>query len=136
MKSINTLVTFTGLLFMLMLSSHFSKAQRNEGGMRRNPEQMVAAEKKLLYDSLTTLNGDQKLIIDQIYKDYELAFEEARKNSDPNNREAMRDTMMAIREGKDESLKAILTEDQFLKFEALLKARRDEMRQKRGSGDQ
>ena len=103
----------TWFFLLLVLAATISKAQRKEGGMRGNPSQMVAAEKKLMYDSLTTLNDDQKLIIDQIYRDYELAFEEARKNADPTNREAMRETMMAIRDGKDESVQAILTKINF-----------------------
>lgn len=126
----------TWLIYLTLVIPNLSIAQPGGGGMRRDPAQMIKAEKKLMYDSLKTLNKDQKLILDQIYTDYELAFTNAFENADPSNREAMRETMMAIRDEKNESLMAILTEEQFLKFEAIMKARRDKMRQKRGSRDQ
>lgn len=92
--------------------------------MRRDPAQMVAVEKKLVFDSLTTLNENQKLIIEQIYKDYAQAFTAARADADPNNREAMITKMRIIRDNKNESLKAILTEVQYSQYDGIMKARR------------
>lgn len=136
MKIIRLMAALGCLSLAFFIMPKTSVAQGYGGGMRRDPAQMVAAEKKLLFDSLTTLNGDQKLIIDQIYKDYEQAFSKAVSNADPDNRETMRATMMSIREGKNESIKAILTEEQYKKYEEVLKARRASMGQRRRSNDQ
>ena len=100
-------------------------------GRQFDPVKMVAAEKQILIDSIAGLNVDQSLIINEIYKDYEASFLEAREKADPNNREAMRSTMMNIRKEKDEALEAILTEEQFAKFQQILKDRRDKAQQGR-----
>ena len=94
---------------------------------------MVAAEKQLLLDSITGLNDDQKLIIDEIYKDYEATFTEARESANPDNREAMRENMMRIRGEKTDALQAILTAEQFAHFDKILTARRERARARRGN---
>ena len=98
------------------------------GEMRRDASKIIEAEKSILTDSLTSLSDDQKLIIDQIYKDFENEFTAARASVEPGNREVMMLTMQKIRESKNESLKAILTEEQYKKFEDIMK----KMRQSRG----
>ena len=98
------------------------------GEMRRDASKIIEAEKSILTDSLTSLSDDQKLIIDQIYKDFESEFTAARASVEPDNREVMMLTMQKIRESKNESLKAILTEEQYKKFEDIMK----KMRQSRG----
>ena len=97
-------------------------------GMRRDASKIIETEKNILTDSLPSLSSDQKLIIDQIYKDFEREFKTARANAEPGNREAMMSSMQKIRESKNESLMAILTEEQYSKFEEIMK----NMRQSKG----
>ena len=106
------------------------------GGARRNLTEVIAKEKQLVLDSVSGINEDQKLIIEEIYKDYEESMAKLRANADPDNREAMRIDMMAIRDRKNDSLKAILTEEQFLQYEAIMKVMREKMGQRRrNNGD-
>ena len=112
-------------------------AQPGSGGPGRqfDPEQMANAEKQLLLDSISGLNGDQKLIIEEIYKDFSATTSKAREEADPDNREVMRATMMSIREEKDEALQAILTADQYSKFQIMLDNRREQGRNRRRKND-
>ena len=100
-------------------------------GGQFDPSKMVTAEKQLLLDSITGLNDDQKLIIDQIYKDYEAAFTKARESANPDNREAMRENMLQIRGEKTDALQAILTAEQFAHFDKILTERRERARKRR-----
>ena len=121
------------LLPALMLVISLSAFAQGGPGMGRqfNPDAMVAAEKQLLLDSVSGLNDDQKLIIEAIYEDYKAALETARENMDPDNRQAMRENMVKIRDEKGAALKEILTEEQFQAFEDILARRREQMRQRR-----
>jgi len=128
-KPIETLKFFVIGLLLLPIES-FSQGGGG-GGPRRDPSEFVAIEKQIILDSLAGLNKDQKLIIEEIYKDYEKSITIIRANADPDNREAMRTNMTAIRDGKNESLKAILTEEQYQQFDAIMKVRRENMSQRR-----
>lgn len=122
------------LLFMAMLltSTALLRAQGGQGGGRQfDPAKMVAAEKQLLLDSIGGLNDDQKLIINAIYNDYEAAFVAARENMDPDNRAAMRESMVKIRDEKNEALQAVLTEEQYKAFDEMLTRRRERAQQRR-----
>ena len=110
-----------------------------QGGQRQrmDPAQMVAAEKQIILDSIEGLNNEQKLILNEIYKDYEKSLTIMRANADPENREEMRAGMTSIRNEKNESLKAILTGEQYLRYDAIMKAVRESMGQRRRrEGDQ
>ena len=132
-KLIATL-NFIVLGILLMPIDSFSQSG---GGNRRDPAEFIAAEKQMVLDSIAGLNDEQKLIIEEIYKDYGNATITARANADPDNREAMRTNMTAIRDEKNESLKAILTEEQYQKYDAIMKAIREKMGQRRrGNGGQ
>lgn len=95
---------------------------------------MAGMEKQLLLDSISGLNDDQKLIINEIYKDFAASTSKAMETRDPNNREAMREKMMNIRKEKDDALKAILTEKQFSDFQKLLERQRAAARKRRQGG--
>lgn len=132
MKAYKPLVTLKFFVLGLFLLPIESFAQGGGGGgPRRDPSEFVAIEKQIILDSLAGLNEDQKIIIEEIYKDYEKSITTIRANADPDNREAMRTNMTAIRDGKNESLKAILTEEQYQQFDAIMKARRENMGQRR-----
>ena len=122
------------ILGILVCISSTSYGQGGPGmGGQFDPAKMVAAEKQLLLDSITGLNDDQKLIIDEIYKDYEATFSKARESANPDNREAMRENMMRIRGEKTDALQAILTAEQFAHFDKILTARRERARARRGN---
>ena len=129
-----SIVKYTVLLLVLPT---LLLAQPGPGrqGMRVDPEQMANAEKQLLSDSISGLNEDQKLIIDEIYKDFSAASSKAVEGANPDNREAMRETMMSIRKEKDEALQAILTAEQYSKFQELLDKRREQARNRRRQND-
>ena len=131
-KIINCLL---GLSIIFSLTTTTSMAQGGPGGGNRpNPAEMVAKEKQMLMDSIPSINEDQKVILDVIYTDYETEISNLRANASPDNREAMRTQMRTIRDQKNESLKAILTEEQYKKYNALMKTMRDQAGPRRGSG--
>ena len=132
MKTHNLITPLNFLVLGLLLLPIESFSQGGGGGgARRDPSEFVAIEKQIILDSLAGLNEDQRLIIEEIYKDYEKSITTIRANADPDNREAMRTNMTTIRDDKNESLKAILTEEQYQKFDAIMKARRENMSQRR-----
>jgi hypothetical protein len=131
MNAYKLIATFKFLFLGLLLLPTESFSQGGGGGPRRDPSELVAMEKQVVLDSLSGINADQKLIIEEIYKDYEKSITTLRDNADPDNREAMRTNMTAIRDGKNESLKAILTEEQYQQFDAIMKVRREKMSQRR-----
>ena len=131
------MISIVNYTFLLLVLPTLLLAQPGPGrqGMRVDPEQMANAEKQLLSDSISGLNEDQKLIIAEIYKDFSGASSKAIKGANPDNREAMRETMMSIRKEKDEALQAILTDEQYSKFQELLDKRREQARNRRRKND-
>lgn len=120
-------------LFSMAIST-VGWAQRPGNGPQFDPSRMAGMEKQLLLDSISGLNDDQKLIINEIYKDFAASTSKAMETRDPNNREAMREKMMNIRKEKDDALKAILTEKQFSDFQKLLERQRAAARKRRQGG--
>ena len=131
------MISIAKYTFLLLVLPTLLLAQPGLGrqGMRFDPEQMANAEKQLLSDSISGLNEDQKLIIDEIYKDFSGASSKAIEGANPDNREAMRETMMSIRKEKDEALQAILTDELYSKFQGLLDKRREQARNRRRKND-
>lgn len=130
----NPIAKFTLLLLViptLVLAQQGPSVQ----GRMVDPEQMANDEKQLLYDSISGLSEDQKIIIDEIYKDFNVASSKASEGTDPSNREAFRETMMSIRKEKDEALQAILTSDQYSTFQQLLTKRNEQARNRRRKND-
>ena len=122
------------IIFSLTATASMAQGGGPGGGGRPNPAQMVAKEKQMLVDSIPSINEDQKVILEVIYTDYETELSNLRANANPNDREAMRTQMRTIRDQKNESLKAILTEEQYKKYSALMKTMRDQAGPRRGSG--
>jgi hypothetical protein len=136
MKIAKLSTTLTLIVLGILFIPIDSFSQSGEGN-RRDPAEITTAEKKIILDSITGLNDEQKLIIEEIYKDYGSAITTARANADPNNREAMRNDMTSIRNEKNESLKAILTQAQYQEYDVLMQAIREKMGQRRrGNGGQ
>ena len=136
MKLTKLIATLNFIVLGILFTPIDSFSQSGEGN-RRDPAESVAAEKQMVLDSIAGLSDEQKLIIGEIYKDYGKAITAARANADPNNREAMRNNMTAIRDEKNDTLKAILTDEQYQKYDAMMKVIRENMvRRRRGNGDE
>jgi Spy/CpxP family protein refolding chaperone len=122
-RSLQALAVFLGCLFMFC---GIAQAQR----MRMSPEEQA----KALKDSLS-LTDDQTTKITTILKD---AREEttALMSQNKDDRDAMRSSMQATQKKTDTKIKAVLTEEQVKKYDALINARRARMQQMRGQRGQ
>jgi Spy/CpxP family protein refolding chaperone len=117
------LAVFLGCMFMFC---GIAQAQR----MRMSPEEQA----KVLKDSLS-LTDEQTTKITTILKD---AREETTTlmSQNKDDRDAMRSSMQAMQKKTDTQIKAVLTEEQTKKYDALIKARRAHMQQMRGQRGQ
>jgi periplasmic protein CpxP/Spy len=122
-RRIPALIIFLGCM---ILFCGIAQAQR----IRMSPEEQA----KALKDSLS-LTDDQTTKITTILKD---AREEATTfmSQNKDDRDAMRSSMQASQKKTDTKIKAVLTEEQAKKYEALTKARRSRMQQMRGQRGQ
>jgi hypothetical protein len=106
-------------------------AQTPQGGRQGfNPAQMIEAEKKAVFDRITTLTEDQKEVIGIVYADYAESFGKIREES-AGDFQVMRTKMVELREEKDKSMKDVLNEDQYKEYAALM----EEIRQRRTRGN-
>ncbi len=119
--------TFKRMVFGLVLSVGFTilfAAFAQAQPMRMSTEERV----KILKDSLK-LNDEQsakiKKILDGQSEEMASVFE---KYSD--NRDSMRTAMQDIMQKTDKKIKSILTKDQAVKYDAIVKERRERMRQR------
>lgn len=139
------------LLLSILLLGVFSlsQAQRNTGERpsqskgesrpeRISPEERIEREVKQLKDTLA-LTDEQAVKVKEIYSKNEekrrAAFEKARESGEEPDREAMRKEMMAAMEAQNTEIKAVLTNEQKVKFESYLKARQERMKNWQGRGD-
>lgn len=111
------------LLALVIVMSQWAMAQ-GQGGQRPNPAEMVKREKAMILEKITSLSDDQKLILDQVYTDYENSITKLREESS-GNREGMREKMQAIRATKEEALQGLLNEEQNEQYAELKKSRRE-----------
>jgi periplasmic protein CpxP/Spy len=122
-RMLPALAVFLGCMFMFC---GIAQAQR----MRMSPEEQA----KVLKDSLS-LTDEQTTKITTILKD---AREETTTlmSQNKDDRDAMRSSMQAMQKKTDTQIKAVLTEEQTKKYDALIKARRAHMQQMRGQRGQ
>ena len=123
MKAIRS-ITLVISLIVLALSSY-----AQPGGGRRpggGPEEMVAREKQAIYEKITDLSDDQKLLIEGVYDEFAVTlregFQEARESND---REGRREKMEALRKEKDELIADILNTEQYEIYQSITATRRD-----------
>lgn len=98
------------LSFALVLTVFIARAQQH-GGF--NMAEHVDSEKKAVLEKLPGLSEDQKKLIDDIYAQFLADFDSTRA-SYAGNREEMRRRMMVAHQEKNEALKDLLTEEQYL----------------------
>lgn len=113
-------------LVLTLTSLAFSQTRQRDG-QGFNPGQMIEAEKKEVYEKLSNLTEDQKEVIEIVYDDYAEALGKLREEAN-GDFQAMRTKMMSVREEKDESMKAVLTEEQYKEYSALMEERRQRRR--------
>ena len=102
------------------------------GGQRRDPAEMIKKEKAMITDNITTLSDDQKLMIDNVFVDYEASMKKARAENS-GDIGGMREIMQSVRSEKDEAIKGILDEEQNAQYAELVNKGRQEKRKGRGN---
>ena len=112
--------------FVLVISFTAVNAQPGRGGRPQggSPEEMLSREKQALYEQVTDLTEDQKLLIDGIYEEFGVTlretFEEMRQTND---REARREKMQSLRAEKDAIIADVLNEEQYAIYTSLVSKR-------------
>lgn len=130
------------VLFLSVFS--LAQAQRNTGQRpsrsgsgqpRMNPSEWIERRTQRLAETLS-LNEDQIAKVKAIYtKDAEeqrKAFEKAKAEGQEPDREKMREQMIASRTRQDNEIKALLTDEQKVKFENYIKEREERMKNWQG----
>lgn len=112
--------------FLIGISA-VSRAQG--GGMRRSPEERA----KQLQTQLS-LNDDQTAKITAIYKIQTAKMDSVRTAAN-GDRQAMMQAMMPMMTSTNEKIKAVLTVDQAVAYDKIVKERMDRMRQGGGGGN-
>jgi len=123
------------LLLTAMLFAAVVMAQPPMGGFQggpMNPEEMVKRQTEEMVKDLA-LDAKQAEKVTAINKKFADKMSEMFKNAQ-NDREGMRDKMMALRTQKDEELKTVLTAEQYTKYVDLEKKRMERFRQQRPQG--
>jgi hypothetical protein len=93
-----------------------------------DPDEMIKREKQNIYEQITDLSDDQKLLLEGIYEEFGTTINEtATEMRGSGNREGMRTKMRAIRQEKDALVKDVLNESQFELY-AKITAPRDRKR--------
>ena len=124
----------TALLLILTISMVTSVfAQGPPPGGRRggfNAEEMVKREKQNVYKVIEDLSDDQKMLLDGIYDEFIVSFNELREEvMQSRDFQAMRPKMIALRDEKDELIADVLSEDQFKLYEGLMEKQRSQRRE-------
>lgn len=104
-------------------------------GGRPDPGEMIAREKQNLYRDLPNLSEDQKMLVDGIYDEYEQSFKELFEDvMKTRDFQSMRPKMEALGKEKDELMKDILNEEEFVIYSNLMENNR-KMRAERQGGE-
>lgn len=128
MKTIGTII----LLALINISAAVAQGQgpgQRQGNMNRG--ERVSQEKVQVLAKVTTLSDDQKMLFEVIYDDYLKAFEGA-FSGEPGDREGMRAKMTKIRTDKDEAIKELFTEEQFVLYKEVIDAGMQNRRRNNG----
>ncbi len=117
------------LLLLVMTTTGVAglNAQRG-GGMNWDPEKRAEQQTANMTEKLS-LSEAQTAKVKEINLKYAKKMSEARQSAD-GDREAMRATMLSIREEQDKELQTVLTEEQWQQWVKF----RDERKENRGKG--
>jgi len=128
MKKIKVLMGCLVVTMILGLNSEVFSQRKQGGGV--DPAQMAEKEKQEVLTKVTTLNDDQKLALDQIYKDYATGIKNLMKNG-TGDKEQMRAKRQELAKTKDEAVKVQFTDEQYTLYEEVMASRREKMQAKR-----
>jgi len=120
----NILLTIMALFMSLQLMAQGGPPPGGgPGGF--DPDEMVKREKQNVFKEITDLSDDQKVLMDGIYDEFSVSFKEIRdevmKTRDFQN---MRPKMEALMKEKDDLVRDVLNEDQFVIYTGIIEARR------------
>lgn len=105
------------------------------GGGNFDPAAFVDRQMEELKESLELSDDQEKQVREIITAGMETMRKAREEMQDGGgDREAMREKMQAMREEQTEKIKAVLTEEQFTKYEQIQAERRERMRQGGGFG--
>jgi hypothetical protein len=125
--NISTMKKLFVLLFAFLTVSVVSNAQQG-GGRGMSPEAMIDA----LKDSLN-LSGKQVDSIKVIFKEFLPKLMEIRQNQDMSREDKMAKSK-ELNDARNARIKAVLTDDQFKKYQEMEERRRQRMQQGGGRG--
>ncbi|MEN7550211.1 hypothetical protein AAG747_19985 [Rapidithrix thailandica] len=112
------LLRVVGILLFSMMVMQLSFAQGRKGNP--GPEARAKRQSEHLFSQITSFSEDQKSKIQEINLRYAKLMQEKRQ-SNQEDREAMRAEMKALRKQKREEFKAIMTEEQYGQYVKLQK---------------
>ncbi len=126
----NSLLTVLLFLCVITLFAQPPGGRRGSGG---GPEEMVAREKQALFEKVTDLSEDQKMLLDGIYDEFTTTLKESFEEMRENNveREERREKMESLRKEKDGLIADVLNEEQYEAYEKISSNRRG----RKGNGD-
>jgi hypothetical protein len=105
------------------------------GGGNFDPQAMLDRQMEELKESLELSDDQEKQVREIITAGFETMRKAREEMQDGGgDREAMREKMQAMREEQTQKIKAVLSEDQFTKYEKIQQERRERMRQGGGFG--
>lgn len=113
----------TIMLFLAMVLAGFTTASAQQGGQRRTAEERTKATIERLTTQLS-LTKDQQTKLDTIYLAYNKELDKVFASGERPDRETMQKSRAAL----DEKVKAVLTEDQYKKYQE----EQAKMRERRG----
>lgn len=127
------LMAFTVAIFMSC--NQASKNQQQQfgpgggmGGGNFDPAAFVDRQMEELKEGLDLSRDQEKEVREIITAGFE-TMRNAREEMQDGDREAMREKMQAMREEQTQKIKAVLSEEQFAKYEQIQAERRERMRQ-------
>jgi Spy/CpxP family protein refolding chaperone len=138
------------MAFLAVVAMSCDKLQRNNqqqeqpqmgsggmGGGNFDPAAFVDRQMEELKESLELSDDQEKQVREIITAGFETMRQAREEMQDGGgDREAMREKMQAMREEQTQKIKAVLSEEQFAKYEQIQAERRERMRQGGGFGGQ
>ena len=90
------------------------------------PDEMIKREKLIIYEKMSDLTADQKLLLDGIYKEFATTLQETMEaQRGPEGREAQREKMEALTKEKDLLIADVLNVEQYKIYEKLTKPKNE-----------
>lgn len=127
-------MAFVMAFFMSCNQGSKSNQQPAFGPGNFDPQAFVDRQMEELKEGLD-LSRDQEKKVREIIEAGSETMRKAREGmQDGGDREAMREKMQQMREEQNQKIKAVLSEEQFVKYEQIQQERRERMRQGGGFG--